>query len=220
MAKMTVSVALSARCCLAMPLAMVALGAGDADSAGVGPGRRGRHRGHGKRSWRATAEARASARPPVVASTKAIHRLSNVEYDNTIRDLLNTDPGLGKAFVSEEAEGFDNIATALSMSPRQVEDYFTAARQMSATVFADATLRGRIVTCDPAAIRPALRRSLRPSAGAPTGGRSTPTRQRPARQVPGGADARRRRDGRAPARRAHHARVPAVPLSHRVRPRT
>jgi hypothetical protein len=87
---------------------------------------------------------------PTIAD-KAIHRLSNVEYDNTIRDLLNTDPGLGKTFVSEEADGFDNIATALSMSPRQVEDYFVAARQISATVFADAKLRARIVTCDPAA---------------------------------------------------------------------
>lgn len=86
-----------------------------------------------------------------VVDNKAIHRLSNLEYDNTVRDLLRTDPGLGKAFVSEEAEGFDNIATALSMSPRQLEDYFTAARTLSATVFADATLRGRIVTCDPAA---------------------------------------------------------------------
>jgi len=87
---------------------------------------------------------------PVIAA-KAIHRLSNVEYDNTIRDLLHTDPGLGKSFVSEEAEGFDNIATALSMSPRQVEDYFVAARQISASVFADSKLRGQVVTCDPAA---------------------------------------------------------------------
>ena len=87
---------------------------------------------------------------PVIAN-KAIHRLSNVEYDNTIRDLLHTDPGFGKGFGSEETDGFDNIATGLSMSPRQVEDYFTAARTVAATVFADATLRGRIVTCDPAA---------------------------------------------------------------------
>jgi hypothetical protein len=87
---------------------------------------------------------------PVIAD-KAIHRLSNVEYDNTIKDLLHVDLGLGKNFVSEEAEGFDNIATALSMSPRQVEDYFLAARQISASVFADAKLRAAVVTCDPAA---------------------------------------------------------------------
>ena len=85
-----------------------------------------------------------------VIEAKAIHRLSNIEYDNTIRDLLHTDPGLAKGFISEEAEGFDNIATALSMSPRQVEDYFNAARTISGSVFADTKLRGQVVTCDPA----------------------------------------------------------------------
>jgi hypothetical protein len=80
---------------------------------------------------------------------KAIHRLSNVEYDNTVQDLLETDARFGEAFVAEEAHGFDNMATALSMSPRQVEDYFAAARTLSATVFADATLRSRVVSCDP-----------------------------------------------------------------------
>lgn len=82
---------------------------------------------------------------------KAIHRLSNVEYDNTMRDLVGADSRFAEAFVAEEAHGFDNIATALSMSPRQVEDYFVAARQVSASVFADPTLRSRIVACDPVA---------------------------------------------------------------------
>jgi hypothetical protein len=85
---------------------------------------------------------------PEVAN-KAIHRLSNVEYDNTLRDLTGTQLRFGDSFVNEEAEGFDNIATALSMSPRQVEDYFVAARQVSADIFANATLKARIVTCTP-----------------------------------------------------------------------
>jgi len=82
-------------------------------------------------------------------ANKAIHRLSNVEYDNTLRDLTGSELRFGDAFVSEEAEGFDNIATALSMSPRQVEDYFLAARQVSADVFAKPDLRARVVTCTP-----------------------------------------------------------------------
>ncbi len=82
---------------------------------------------------------------------KAIHRLSNVEYDNTVHELVGTDARPAEAFVAEEAHGFDNIATALSMSPRQVEDYFAAARSLSASVFADPTLRARIVACDPVA---------------------------------------------------------------------
>jgi Protein of unknown function (DUF1592)/Protein of unknown function (DUF1588)/Protein of unknown function (DUF1587)/Protein of unknown function (DUF1595) len=89
----------------------------------------------------------ATGQPDVI--NKAIHRLSNLEYDNTIRDLTGTPLRFGSAFVSEEAEGFDNIATALSMSPRQVEDFFAAAREVSADVFANAALRGRIVTCTP-----------------------------------------------------------------------
>jgi hypothetical protein len=37
------------------------------------------------------------------------------------------------------------------MSPRQVEDYFGAARELSAEIFADAALRARILTCTPQA---------------------------------------------------------------------
>jgi hypothetical protein len=84
-----------------------------------------------------------------VITNKAVHRLGNVEYDNTLRDLTGTELRFGAGFVKEEAEGFDNIATALSMSPRQVEDYFVAARQVSADVFAKPALRDRIVTCVP-----------------------------------------------------------------------
>ncbi len=78
---------------------------------------------------------------------KALHRLSNVEYDNTLRDLTGTELRFHSSFVSEEVEGFDNIATALSVSPRQFEDYFVAARQVAADVFAKPALRDRIVTC-------------------------------------------------------------------------
>lgn len=82
-------------------------------------------------------------------ASKAIHRLSNLEYDNTLRDLTGTELRFGDTFVSEEVEGFDNIATALSMSPRQVEDYFVAARQVSADIFAKPALRDRVVSCTP-----------------------------------------------------------------------
>jgi hypothetical protein len=84
-----------------------------------------------------------------VITHKAIHRLGNVEYDNTLRDLTGTELRFGAGFVKEEADGFDNIATALSMSPRQVEDYFGAAREVSADIFAKPALRDRVVTCAP-----------------------------------------------------------------------
>jgi Protein of unknown function (DUF1592)/Protein of unknown function (DUF1588)/Protein of unknown function (DUF1587)/Protein of unknown function (DUF1595)/Protein of unknown function (DUF1585) len=80
---------------------------------------------------------------------KPIHRLSGVEYDNTLRDLTGTALRFGHGFASEEADGFDNIAAALTMSPRQVEAYFVAAQKVSADVFAQPALRDRIVTCTP-----------------------------------------------------------------------
>src|SRR5689334_13571501 len=46
-------------------------------------------------------------------ANKAIHRLSNLEYDNTLRDLTGTELRFEHTFVSEEVEGFDNIATSL-----------------------------------------------------------------------------------------------------------
>jgi hypothetical protein len=82
-------------------------------------------------------------------SSKPIHRLSGVEYDNTLRDLTGTSLRFGAGFTKEEAEGFDNIAAALSMNPRQVEAYFVAARKVSADVFAQPALRDRIVPCSP-----------------------------------------------------------------------
>lgn len=82
-----------------------------------------------------------------VISSKAIHRLSNVEYDNTVRDLTGTELRFGSTFVKEEADGFNNVAAALSMSPRQFEDYFVAARRVSADVLLEPALRDRIVTC-------------------------------------------------------------------------
>jgi Protein of unknown function (DUF1592)/Protein of unknown function (DUF1588)/Protein of unknown function (DUF1595)/Protein of unknown function (DUF1587)/Protein of unknown function (DUF1585) len=79
--------------------------------------------------------------------SKVLHRLSNVEYDNTVNYLLGTSRSLADAFVHEEADGFDNIATALSMSPRQFEDYFAAAGVLADEVFGNPALRSRIVSC-------------------------------------------------------------------------
>lgn len=108
--------------------------------------------GSGASSTAGAASAGGSGGGPSVgteAAHKAIHRLSNLEYDNTVRDLTGTALRFEHTFVSEEVEGFDNIATSLSMSPRQVEDYFVAARQVSADVFANPELRSRLVTCAP-----------------------------------------------------------------------
>jgi hypothetical protein len=95
----------------------------------------------------ATATAATNPLEGADVGTKVMHRLSNSEYDETIKDLLGTQLRFGADFVHEETEGFDNIAAALSMSPRQVEDYFAAARTLAEDVFTDPSLRERIVRC-------------------------------------------------------------------------
>src|SRR5689334_14150628 len=69
----------------------------------------------------------------------AVHRLNRTEYANAIRDLL----GLridGKSLLSaDEAdqEGFDNVASVLSVSPALLEGYLAAARTISRLAVAD-----------------------------------------------------------------------------------
>src|SRR5436190_2152853 len=82
--------------------------------------------------------------------TVPIHRLSNTEYNNTVRDLLGTTLRPADQFLSEEALGFDNIAEALGMNPRQVSGYYDAASKLAGDAFANMATRARIVTCDAA----------------------------------------------------------------------
>ncbi len=83
---------------------------------------------------------------------KAIHRLNNPEYNRTVADLLGTTLTPADAFtLEEEAAGFNTVAEGLTMSPRQVSDYFYAAIDLAADVFSKPELSGRIVTCQPPA---------------------------------------------------------------------
>jgi hypothetical protein len=78
----------------------------------------------------------------------AIHRLNNREYDNTMHDLLGVTSAPAKAFIEDEKlYGFDDIANAFGMTDAQYEQYFDAADALVEQTFADATLRGRILTC-------------------------------------------------------------------------
>ena len=76
-------------------------------------------------------------------------RLSNVEYDNTARDLLGSKQTLATAFVYEEASGFDNFASALGMSPSQYESYELAAESLVSELFADAARLASVLPCNP-----------------------------------------------------------------------
>jgi hypothetical protein len=83
--------------------------------------------------------------------TVAIHQLSAREYNNTVRDLLETSLAPGEGFQSFEAAGFDTLAAAGVMNSRKVADYFSAAGTLAQEAFADPARRATIMTCQPAA---------------------------------------------------------------------
>ncbi len=57
-----------------------------------------------------------------------IRRLNRQEYDNTIRDLIGLELGLVRDFPADDIGfGYDNIGSALNISPIHVEKYLRAA---------------------------------------------------------------------------------------------
>jgi hypothetical protein len=76
------------------------------------------------------AAALANAGDPGVVT---IRRLTNAEYDNTIRDLTGQDYRLAKEFLPDGGggEGFSNVGDVLFVSPQQLDKYLAAARQLA-----------------------------------------------------------------------------------------
>jgi hypothetical protein len=78
--------------------------------------------------------ARADAAPPDPGPS-VIRRLSRAEYDNTIRDLFQTDFRAGAAFPADGVGyGFTNIADVLTVSPLLMDRYLDAAAEVAARV--------------------------------------------------------------------------------------
>ena len=68
----------------------------------------------------------------------ALHRLNRTEYANTIRDLLAVDVDVTALLPGDdEANGFDNIADVLKVSPLLLEQYLAASRKISALAVGD-----------------------------------------------------------------------------------
>ena len=64
----------------------------------------------------------------VGAAPVVIRRLNRQEYNNTVRDLLGVDLRLADAFPPDDIGfGFDNVGSALNISPIHVEKYLDAA---------------------------------------------------------------------------------------------
>src|SRR5207247_378740 len=79
-----------------------------------------------------------------------IHRLNRTEYSNAVRDLLGIDTEAidVKTLLpaDESAQGFDNIGSALSVSPRLMERYLSSALKMARVALGDASIRPQFET--------------------------------------------------------------------------
>jgi mono/diheme cytochrome c family protein len=72
----------------------------------------------------------------------AVHRLNRTEYRNAIRDLLGLQIDSKSLLSADEAdqEGFDNVASVLSVSPVLLEAYLSSARTISRLAIGDPTI--------------------------------------------------------------------------------
>ena len=73
----------------------------------------------------------AAARAPNPGRTESLHRLNRAEYQNAVRDLLALDIDTASLLPADDAEGFDNMASLLSISPALMERYMSTARRVS-----------------------------------------------------------------------------------------
>ncbi len=80
---------------------------------------------------------RAAAAKPTPGRSP-LHRLNRSEYANAVRDVLALDIDATSLLpADDEANGFDNIADVLKVSPSLLEQYLTAARKISALAVGD-----------------------------------------------------------------------------------
>jgi mono/diheme cytochrome c family protein len=78
-----------------------------------------------------TALDKAGAASPNPGSVR-IHRLNRAEYANAMRDLFALDVDVSTLLPNDDiSEGFDNIASALKVSPSFLDQYIMAARAMA-----------------------------------------------------------------------------------------
>ena len=82
-------------------------------------------------------DAAAVARP--ATGRVPVHRLNRTEYANAIRDLLGLEIDSRGVLPADDAdqEGFDNVASVLTVSPALLENYLAAARMISRLAVGD-----------------------------------------------------------------------------------
>ena len=79
--------------------------------------------------------------------TRVLHRLNRAEYANAVRDLLDLPIDASRLLPGDDSsEGFDNIASALSVSPALMQAYVSAAARISRLAVGDPTTSSGIST--------------------------------------------------------------------------
>lgn len=98
-----------------------------------------------------------------------IHRLNRTEYTNAVRDLLHLEINGRELLPADDTSyGFDNIADALTVSPRLLERYLVVAKYVSRMALGDPSIPTVSVALRPRDSEPG--RSLRPRAAVRTCG--------------------------------------------------
>lgn len=89
--------------------------------------------------------------PEGVASAPAIglRRLSTVEYQTTVRDLLDVEVDARSRLPEDPRDPFDNDYTLQSVSAVHIEGYEALGTQAADAVLADEKRRAALVGCDP-----------------------------------------------------------------------
>jgi hypothetical protein len=73
-----------------------------------------------------------------------LHRLNRKEYENAVRDLLLVEVNGAELLPQDDtAQGFDNIASALQVSPSFIEQYVIAARNVALKALGKADARAQ-----------------------------------------------------------------------------
>ena len=81
----------------------------------------------------------------------ALHRLNRAEYANAIEDLLGVRIDASALLPKDdEADGFDNVASVLTVSPSFLDQYISAARVVTARALGNAAARPGSMTYRPA----------------------------------------------------------------------
>lgn len=93
----------------------------------------------------------------------ALHRLSKVEYNNTVRDLLGTSlrPADDFGFTDILPNGFGNNAKSLALGTMELPFFQAAAEKLANEAMSNATIKGKLFTCDLASGDACVKSSLK-----------------------------------------------------------